>query len=470
MSGKDVKAMKVSDVSLAEFVEFVKKKDPALCEKAVKEGHLDIAKTVKTIKEEVVQNFSILTGVTKAAAEVRVALEMALAKEVPCYYLGMKDRPGSKMPANMALLKLSGEAERKGTRATLFEAKTFDPNLEMPDGSKVHLDGMGKITLKLKENVKFDTFEVVQLTRYEKVEQEKLATLLASVVNDPRKFTADDKYKTIILLGNIRGIYPVNILAKDEDDAWKSVGEYPLLVANELEGEKKEMTPVLKIGLEPIYGVTVRVTFDPRKYTEPYIGVEDMMECVKTAVHDIKSPNEQAAAVGEIMANRDVIIVGSISKVSTNKAGSTFMEVSGFSIIDAPQKFNWFADAPTTAPAETKTEETHEAPAEKAAPPAEPAAPAAGPAASKKKTTHSNKEAEKPASESTASGGAASAPAPVTKFDAVKAAIQEYCTKLNMKPEQLTVEIVKEQICPSAKGGVIETALDEIKSEAGASA
>ncbi len=54
----------------------------------------------------------------------------------------------------------------------------------------------------------------------------------------------------------------------------------------------------------------------------------------------------------------------------------------------------------------------------------------------------------------------------MTKFDAVKAAIQEYCSKLNMKPEQLTVEIVKDQICPAAKNGVIETALDEIKSEA----
>jgi hypothetical protein len=50
----------------------------------------------------------------------------------------------------------------------------------------------------------------------------------------------------------------------------------------------------------------------------------------------------------------------------------------------------------------------------------------------------------------------------VTKFDEVKAAIEEYCDKLKMKPSQLTVEMVKEQICPSAKEGTIEAALDEI--------
>lgn len=474
MSTTESAKAKVSSVSLEAFVEFVKKKDPELCKRAVEEGHLDIAAICKRVKEEVVADFSILTGVTKAASEIRVALEMALAKEVPCVYLGMKDRPGSNMPVTMALMKLSGEADRKGTRATLFEASTFDPSLEMADGSKTQLRGMGKVVLKLKENVKYDKFEVVQLAKYEQTPTDKMGAVLSGVINDPRKFTEDDKYKTIILMGRIRGLYPVNILAKDEDEKWSSVGEYPLLVSNELEGDRKVMTPVFKVGLEPIHGITVRVSFGPRKFTEPIIDVADLMECIKTAAHDIKAPKEQAVAVSEIIHDRDVILIGSIQKVSTNKSGATFMEIDGYSLIDAPDKFDWFStDAPaattTEAPAAT-TPPAAETPASPATGPAAAAPPAASPAATasetgKKKgatTKAAAAKKEDAAPAATTAAAPSDAPKGVTKFDDVKAAIIAYCEKLNMKPTQLTVETAKELICPAAKAGVIEAALDEI--------
>jgi len=474
MSTTESAKAKVSSVSLESFVEYVKKKDPELCKKAVEEGHLDITAICKRVKEEVVADFSILTGVTKAASEIRVALEMALAKEVPCVYLGMKDRPGSNMPVTVSLMKLSGEADRKGTRATLFEASTFDPSIETADGSKVHLGGMGKIVLKLKENVKYDKFEIVQLTRYEQTPTDKMGAVLAGVINDPRKFTEDDKYKSIILMGRIRGLYPVNILAKDEDDKWTSVGEYPLLVANELEGDRKTMTPVFKVGLEPIHGITIRVSFGPRKFTEPIIDVADLMECIKTAVHDIKAPKEQAVAVSEIIHDRDVILVGSIQKVSSNKSGATFMEIDGYSLIDAPDKFDWFstgtapatatateAPAATTPAVEPAAEAT--APPAVAAPPAATTAPAAD-AGRKKGATKAAPAAKKEdaAPAATTATAPADAPKGVTKFDDVKAAILAYCEKLNMKPTQLTVETAKELVCPAAKAGVIEAALDEI--------
>jgi hypothetical protein len=470
MSTTESTKMKVSSVSLEAFVEYVKKKDPELCKKAVEEGHLDISAICKRVKEEIVADFSILTGVTKAASEIRIALEMALAKEVPCIYLGMKDRPGSNMPVTMALMKLSGEADRKGTRATLFEASTFDPSLETAEGSKVHLDGMGKIVLKLKENVKYDKFEVVQLTRYERLPSDKMNTILASVINDPRKFSEDDKYKTIILMGRIRGIYPVNILAKDEDDKWSSVGEYPLLVSNELEGDRKVLTPVFKVGLEPIHGITVRVSFGPRKFTDPVVDVADLMECVKTAVHDIKAPKEQALAVSEIIHDRDVILVGSIQKVSSNKSGATFMEIDGFSIIDAPDKFDWFSSGAPAATTETPASSPAGSPAATTATPAAaspavspeapPAASPAAPPAATAEVEHLKKKPTKAAKKEDAAP--ADAPKGVTKFDDVKAAIQAYCEKLNMKPTQLTVESVKDLVCPAAKAGVIEAALDEI--------
>lgn len=440
MSAKDPKAMKGSDVSLDQFVEYVKKKDKVLCDKAA-EAKLDIVPIVKRVKEDIVADLSILSGVVKAAAEIRAALEMALAKEVPCYFLGMKDRPGLNIPASVVLLKVAGDGAAKGTKTTLFEATSFDPSFEKPDGSKVRLPDMGKVTFKLKENTKYDSFEIVQLVNYDPVPTEKMATLLAGVISDPRKFTEDDKYKPIVLLGNIRGIFPVNILGKNEDDEWKVTGEHPVMVSNLLE-EDPVMTPVFKIGLEPIHGITVRVTFDPRKYTTPIVEVADMQDCIDTAFRDIKSPKDQAIALGEIMAGRDILVVGAITKVSSNKSGATYMEVSAYSILDAPQKNDWFGSGVSeeSAPATT--------------PPAASAAPPAAEKKAAKKTAAKEKPAEEPAAES--------AVKPVVKFDEVKASIIEYCEKLQMKPAQLTVEMVKEQICPSAKEGTISAALDEI--------
>ena len=432
MSTKGIKT-KVKDVSLEDFVQYVKNKEGPLCTKAVEEGKLGIVEIIRDVKENVVADLTVLSGVVKAAAEIRARLEMALAKEVPCFYLGMKDRPGLNIPASVALLKLSGDGEgKKGTRATLFEATTFDPSLEKPDGSKFRLPSMGKVTLKLKENVKYDTFEIVQLVSFEPVPTDKMASLLAGVINDPRKFTEDDKYKSIVLLGNIRSIFPINILGKNEEDVWKVTGEHPLMVSNQLE-ENPVATPVFKIGLEPIHGITVRVNVDQRKFTEPIIDVADMMDCIKTAVRTIKAPKDQAIAVGEIMASRDVLVVGSITKVTSTKTGAMYMEVSAYSVLDAPQKMDWFA-------VDTSGESVKEP--EKKEP--------------EKKAPKKTPPKEKPPEESAAAGK------PVTKFEEVKEAIVEYCDKLKMKPSQLTVEMVKEQICPSAKEGTIETALDEI--------
>ena len=368
---KKASEIKVSEVTLEQFVQFVKNKEPVLCEKAVNDGKLDITQVIKRVKEDVVPNFSVLTGVSKAVAELRAALEMALAKEVPCYYLGEKDRPGLNIPISVVLLRLSGDGAKPGTKATLFEATTFDPKFELPDGTKTHLTEMSKVTLKLKENTKFDSFEIVQLVKHESVPSDKMATLLAGVINDPRKFTEDDKYKPIVLLGNIRSIFPVNILGKDENDDWKVTGEHPLLVPNQLEESPVE-TPVFKIGLEPIHGITVRVTFDARKYTDPIVDVADLMDAIHTSVRTIKNPKDQAIAVSEDFGGREVLVVGSISKVSSNKAGSTFMEVSAYTIIDAPQKVDWFNGLPGAA-SDSGSAPAEETPAPAPAPAATPA-------------------------------------------------------------------------------------------------
>jgi hypothetical protein len=465
MSGKDAKSVKVSDVSLDQFVQFVQKKDEALFKKCV-EAKLDIVPVVKNIKEDVVADLTVLSGVVKAVSAVRAALEMALATEVSCYFLGMKDNPRSKGPATALFLRLS-EGGAKGTKATLFEANTFDPKIEMPDGTKKKLESMGKVVLKLKENTKYETFEVVQLVSYEEVSTERMGELLVGVINDPRKFTDDDKYKPIVLLGNIRGIYPVSILAKNDDDEWKPIGEYPIKVRNLLEEDPVD-TPVFRVGLEPISGVTVRVSFDPRKFTEPILDVADLAGFIDAAARDIKSPKDQTINVGELLAERDVLVVGSVQRVSTNKSGSTYMEVSAFSMIDAPQKINWFENGTPAAAAPPST------PA--AAPSTAPAAPVAAPAASPAAApTAAEKSPKKGAGkkggkdvhtedEAAAKDTTPSDVKPVTKFEEVKAAIVEYCDKLKMKPAQLTIEMVKEQICPSAKEGTIEAALDEINS------
>jgi hypothetical protein len=249
------------------------------------------------------------------------------------------------------------------------------------------------------------------------------------------------------------------------------------------------MTPVFKVGLEPIHGITIRVSFGPRKFTNPVVDVADLMDCVKAAVREVKAPKEQAIAVSEIVQGRDVILVGSIQKVSSNKSGATFMEIDGFSLIDAPDKFDWFstgAPAASTDPQATTTSPvsqpaasepstssvTAAAAAATAAVAAGAAAVAAGAAAvspaAAPEAEHKKKKDKTPAAKKEAAAAPAVTPSPagapqgVTKFDDVKSAILAYCEKLNMKPAQLTVESVKDLVCPAAKAGVIEAALDEI--------
>lgn len=455
--------VKISGVSLEDFVEYVKKKEPELLIKAVEKGKLDINSIVGTVKEQINQEFSVLTAGVKARSVIRDRLELALATDVECYFLGMQDRPGisgastSPPPASAALLKFSAD----GKKALLFEASTFDPSLEKPDETKMRLPGMGKVKLKLKENSKYEgKYDIVQLISYEPVPAEQMALIIAKAINDPRKFTADDKYKPIILLGRIRGVFTVSILQKDAGDSkkWTAVGDYPILVQNQLE-ENPEKTPVMKIDMEPIHGIKVKATFSPRRYTTPIVDVVDMPECIRMAARDIHSPKDQAEAVGKIMEERDVLIVGSITRVSSSKNDVTYMDVSAFSMLDAPSNkdlFKFDETAPAAAPA---ADSPVAAPAVAAAAPAS----SESPAAAKKK-----QKKEKPAPVVTEDQSPAAPPAGTNsaiKFDDVKAAVREYCAKLNMKVSQLTVESVKELICPSAKNGTIDAALEELRDE-----
>ena len=445
---------KVSDITLNDFVQAVRNKTSErakaqkdgkgidLCQQA-EDAKVDIVSIIKRVKEGVVAEFGVLTGVTKAISAIRTDLELALAKDVECYYLGMNDRPGTAVPISMLLLRFT----EGGKKAILFEATTFDPMLEKADKTKVKLSaGMGKVILKLKENVKYNSFEVVQLVKYEPISSEEMAPILAGIVNDPRKFGADDKYVPIALLGSIRGTYPVSILKKNEDEQWKEVGKYPALVPNQIEDEP-ELTPVLKIDMEPMHGIKVRVTLGPRKYSVPILDVQDMPECIRVAVRDIKDPKDQAQAISEIVENRDIIVLGLVTKVSTGKGDVIYMDVSAHSIIDAPDKMDWFSTGETKAAA---------------APPA--AAPVAEKPAEKetksKKGDKGKAKEEKPAETAPAE---TSGPKSAIKFNEVCDAIKDYCGKLGMKYTQLTPEIVKEQICPSAKMGTIEAALEELK-------
>jgi len=461
MSGQEAK--KVSDFSLEEFVEIVKKADPELAEKAENEAKVNIAEAVRKVKEGVVSNFSIRTGVTKAISELRNAVELALAKTTEVFFLGMRDKPGSTRPSTALLMRLQDSDSANGKKATIFEASTFDPQFELPDGKKVKLDHPAKITIKVKENTKFKSIEIVQLLKYEFVSAEKIAATLIKQVQSPNSYTSEDKYAPIVLLGTIRGIYPINTLVKTTEDKWEVSGTHPIMVLNQIEEDAREnkkpaLTPVCKIKLDPIGGVSVNVSIEPRRYTEPIVEILDFMDAARASLRDIKTPKEQASEVGGLFENRDVIVAGIVTNVKAG-ANATYMEVSASCILDAPSNVDWFG----TTEKKTETE-----PAQKAA------APAAADTTEEPKSKPKTKKA-KPAPEPAATPATESAPAkpettetnsgvkPVTRFEEVKAAISEYCSKLGLTPAQLTVDLVQAQVCQAAKPGIIEAAIEELK-------
>lgn len=417
-----------------------------VCEKAKNAG-VDVSKIIAAVKEENAE-FSIRSGIDIAIRQVREETEIATATETTCFFLGMKDRPGSSRPCSFALLRF-GAADKGGkAKVTLFEASSFDPKLETMDGKEISLDQPGEVTLKIRQNTRYKSWEIIKLVKYRPMAPEEMAAKLAFAASDPRKYSEDNKYDPIILMGEIRGVYPVNILKKNkEDDSWFTDGEYPVLVANQLK-EEPVKTPVLKIGFEPVFGVVPRVTFEARQYTEPMILVEDMRGYIERVAEDIRDPKDQAVEIGKLLENRSVIVVGTVQKVSGDK--TTYMEISGYSIFDAPMSVDWFGKG--SEESEEKSKETSE---EKK--PAEKSEETKSPKGSGKGTSKGKeKEKEKPAPGSNEAST-------VVKFDDVKAAVLEFCTAMDIDPKTITIETVQEKIAPAAKKGIISAVLEEIQ-------
>lgn len=417
---------KVRDLGNEKFIAMVLAKDEEFARK-VSESEID-AEAIITKAKPSIDKYGIATGVAYAIARLKEAVEEANSDVVKGMLVGERDRFGTNSPVRIPLLSSKGDHMDLINWGT--SVKYGDSKIAVPFPSIATLKVVNEGDYKGVPNIR-----IVAIDHYEELSLADTVSRLKKVAKTVGEVDGGDELSVVVIKGKIKFISPATRWKDKEKD-----GNWQIYMPNQRDNPITH--PVMQITLENDNMNQVRVNFDRQRNAAPNIVVEDFVELCADAVAHSSDPTEQAKFLGGLVKDREVIVVGFMTKYNP-QANANYIEVGGYAMYDA-----------TVETTQSKVSDDEDD------------APVKRPAAKKQseKPVSSKGSDKKEPAEKTASKPAAKKQSPADKL---KEKIRTYCEMFGVAFTDVTS---KEVIDHFKLDGVIEestvdTVIDELRSE-----
>ena len=237
---------------------------------------------------------------------------------------------------------------------------------------------------------------VVSIEKYDNISIPDAVARLVKIAKTPGELGPEDELSVVVVKGRIGFITPCTKWKGREKD-----GNLPVYLPNQRDNPAYH--PVMQVIFESQSGNIARAAFDRNRNAVPTVAVEDLEEICQDALAQRYQSVEQARFVSNIFHSREVIIVGFMTKYSS-QADVNYIDIGAYAIFDATiGKQATLASAKPSAKKAAPAEDENEAESE--TPKAKPA---------------SKKGAPKPAGSSA--------------VDDVKEKIHQYCDAIGIEP------------------------------------
>jgi len=306
-------------MSIDEFVEAVENYSPDVIKKA-KLADVDVRAVLEKAKPGI-DKYGRKAGISIGVSKVKEAILEATSDIVKGIIVGERDRWGSNTPIRIPVLSSSGkhiEVINWGN-----EVKYGDKRIHMPFPAKVELKVMDDGDYNGQKNLR-----VVSIESYEPLSIGDTINKLNRIAITPSEIGFGNENSVVVVRGKIGYIGPAARWTAERTKA----GDWPVYLDNALDNPKKHI--VMQITLREEGENRVRATFDRQRNAVPTVAVEDLEMRCQDAVAESTSPRDQAKAVGEAMRDREVIIVGYLTKIRRSE-DFTYIDIGASAIFDA---------------------------------------------------------------------------------------------------------------------------------------
>lgn len=421
---KEMAGEKIKNLNEDEFVEKVLAYNEDVAKQAEAAG-IDTRAFVIGTKSSV-DKYGISTGVAYANARLKEAVIEANSETIKGMIVGQRDRYGTNAPMRIPVLTSSGD----NSEVILWghTVKSGDSKIELPIPSLATMRVITEGDYKGVPNVR-----VVSIEKYDNISIPDAVARLVKIAKTPGELGPEDELSVVVVKGRIGFITPCTKWKGREKD-----GNWPVYLPNQRDNPAYH--PVMQVIFESQSGNIARAAFDRNRNAVPTVAVEDLEEICQDALAQSTEPVEQARFVSNIFHSREVIIVGFMTKYSS-QADVNYIDIGAYAIFDATiGKQATLASAKPSAKKAAPAEDENEAESE--TPKAKPA---------------SKKGAPKPAGSSA--------------VDDVKEKIHQYCDAIGIEPAKLPITDaskyakLKEMFAPGKSDAFFRTVLDELKEE-----
>lgn len=311
-------SQKVRDLELDEFVVQVLDKDDELA-KQVKTSEIDAEATIAKAKPNL-DKYGLVTGISIAAARLKEAVLEKMSDEVKGLFIGHRDVFGSNSPVKIPLLSSKGDH---------MELISWGTSVKYGD-AKIELPFPFLATVKIlaeKEYKGMPSLRLIVVKDYTEISIADAISRLTKIAKSVGELDSGDEFRPVVIRGRISFVAPMTKWKnKEKDGAWQ------IYMPNARDTPVNH--PVMQISLEGENGNMVRTSFDRQRNAVPTFCMEDFEAVCIDAVSISKDPSEQARFVGEAIKDRNVIIVGYVTKVNP-QANVTYIEIGGYALLDA---------------------------------------------------------------------------------------------------------------------------------------
>jgi hypothetical protein len=411
---------KIKNLDEDEFVEKVLAYNEDVAKQAEAAG-IDIRAFVIGTKSSV-DKYGVSTGVAYANARLKEAVIEANSETIKGLIVGQRDRYGTNAPMRIPVLTSTGD----NSEVILWghTVKSGDSKIELPIPSVATMRVITEGDYKGVPNVR-----LVSIEKYDNLSIPDTVARLTKIAKSPGELGGEDELSVVVVKGRIAFITPCTKWKGKEKD-----GNWPVYLPNQRDNPAHH--PVMQVIFETQSGNIARAAFDRNRNAVPTVAVEDLEEICQDALGQSTEPVEQARFVSNIFHGREVIIVGFMTKYSS-QADVNYIDIGAYAIFDAAiGKQATLAPAKSAAKKPAPVEDDDEDEAEET-PKAKPAA-------------------KKPAAKA---------------GDDVKEKIRQYCDAIGIEPGKLPITDankyakLKEMFAPGKSDAFFRTVLDELKDE-----
>lgn len=318
------KIVKMSEISLGEFVEKVLASDEKLAI-SVKENGIDTKDLLKSPFDKA-QGYGVETGLGFGRSALYTALREANSDVHTGLLVGMRDSQRFTRPIDLMLIRSNGEH---------MAIQTWDRELNY-GSDKIPLPIPSVIELKCKYNEKYDSNTAIGISKYSNRSKRNILDALDKVADLPSDIGKSSLYKIAVVRGVIARIEPIPQY-NDNKEITKFIP-----VAHDNMCDTPEMTPTIQIKLANDNNTYARATFNRQRYGNPYFAISDFDQLIHDALENHESPKNQAEFISRALVGREVYIVGVVTKYEKkrNKQNELVTNIS----INAGAIFDLYVD------------------------------------------------------------------------------------------------------------------------------